>query len=62
MTVLLSYTEVAKALNLTPSSVKRLCAEGRIPSIRLSERLIRIPKDSLERFIASRENREVKKC
>lgn len=45
-----SPAEVAEALSVSTSTVLRLIHEGRLPAIRVSERIYRIPVPALDRF------------
>lgn len=40
----LTISEAAKLLGLERHTVGRLCAEGKIPVVRLSRRVLRIPR------------------
>lgn len=44
--------EVAQILNVSPATVLRLIRSGRMPAIRVSERIYRIPIPGFERFQA----------
>ena len=45
--VLHNYEAAARALNVSPRTVRRLVAEGRLPAVRLG-RVVRIPAAALE--------------
>lgn len=44
--------EVGGMLNVSTSTVLRLIHEGRLPALRVSERIYRIPRPAFERFQA----------
>ena len=48
MTELVTAEEVAERLRLRPDTVRRWTREGRIPSIRLSAKVIRFDLDDVE--------------
>lgn len=45
-----SPAEVAEALSVSTSTVLRLIHDGRLPAVRVSERIYRIPLPAFERF------------
>ncbi|GHT99045.1 hypothetical protein FACS1894142_6190 [Spirochaetia bacterium] len=47
-TNLLSYEDAAVRLGVAAITVKRMAADGKIPVIRFSRKLVRIPESSLE--------------
>lgn len=49
---LLSVDEVARRLQVSTHTVKQWIREGRLPVIRPSRRVIRIPEDALETFLS----------
>lgn len=49
---LLTIPEVATILGVSRERCYRLAAEGRIPSVRLSPRRIRVPRAALEAWLA----------
>jgi excisionase family DNA binding protein len=51
MTVYLTVPEVAKMLKVSKSYIYDTIARGQLKTIRLSERRIRIPEESLREFI-----------
>jgi len=52
---LLTKPQTADALGgVSVSYVNYLLASGKLPKIRLSYKVVRIPRDAVERFIASR--------
>lgn len=53
-TSLLSPTEVAIRLGMSAKSVRRLAHSGILPSVRVSERIIRFDPKDVEDFIADR--------
>ena len=53
-TSLLSPAEVAARLGLSAKSVRRLALAGILPSVRLSERIIRFDPADVEAFIDER--------
>jgi excisionase family DNA binding protein len=46
--------DVAKRLGLTPSAVYRMAKEGRLPSIKITERSVRIPAAALDAYLRLR--------
>lgn len=46
----LSPAEVAQILDVSGSTVLRLIHDGRLPAVRVSERIYRIPAPAFERF------------
>ncbi len=46
----LSPADVAEALNVSSATVLRLIHAGKLPAVRISERIYRIPRSSLELF------------
>ena len=48
---LLSVDEVAKRLQISPSMVRQWVREGRLPAIRPSRRVTRIPEEALETLL-----------
>lgn len=51
---LLRPAEVAELLGVSRSEVYKLLSLGRLPHVRLSERVVRVPEDALREFIQSR--------
>ena len=51
---LLTISEVARRLSVTPRTVHRYLAAGKLPRVQLSERAVRIREGDLERFIEAR--------
>lgn len=49
-------SEVAKRLALTPSAVYAMIRRGDIPSIRISERTIRVPAAAFDAYLRARES------
>jgi excisionase family DNA binding protein len=47
-----SPAEIARELGVSPSTVLRLVHAGRLPALRVSERIYRIPAASFERYKA----------
>ena len=45
-----SPAEVARALGISSTTVLRLVHDGRLPALRVSERIYRIPAASFERY------------
>jgi excisionase family DNA binding protein len=45
---LLTYEDAAARIGVSTITVKRLAASGRLPVIRFSHRLVRIPSSALE--------------
>lgn len=50
--VLLTIAEVAQELSVSRTRAYQLAAEGQIPSVRLSERRIRVPRAAFEAWLA----------
>ena len=46
----LSPAEVARVLDISGSTVLRLIHDGKLPAVRVSERIYRIPTPAFERF------------
>ena len=46
----LTPSEVADELSISTSTVRRLIHEGRLPAVRVSERIYRVPVPAFERF------------
>ncbi len=53
MNTLLTPREVAERLAVSPRTVYLWIEQGRLPSVRLSERVTRISEDALDAFVAS---------
>ncbi len=51
---LLRATEVAEILGCSRGEVYRLISLNRIPYVRLSERVVRVPEEALREFIRAR--------
>lgn len=51
----LKVADVAGMLSTSPRQVWRWVYAGELESVRLSERVIRIPREGLERFLVERE-------
>ena len=51
---LLTYPEAAEFLGVKIGTVYSLVSQRRIPHVRLSSRLVRFERKSLERFVAER--------
>ncbi len=49
----LRVSRVAKRLDVSPKYIYQLLSEGRLECVRLGPRQVRIPTDSLERFLKS---------
>lgn len=47
-----SPAEVARELGISPTTVLRLIHAGRLPAIRVSERIYRIPSASYEKYMS----------
>lgn len=45
---MLRVSEVAKRLGISPAYVRTMCADGRLPSVRLGKAQIRVPAEALE--------------
>lgn len=52
---LLTVGEVADKLQMTPDGVYKLIQRGKLESVRISERKIRVPAESFERYYADLE-------
>ena len=52
--LLLKPAEVAAMLGISRSSTYELIAAGAIPAVRLSEKIIRVPRASLNDWIAAK--------
>jgi excisionase family DNA binding protein len=52
--ILLDVAQTAKVLSLGKDKVYDLIASGKLPSIRLGERCVRVPRHLLEQWIESR--------
>jgi excisionase family DNA binding protein len=50
--VLLRIPDVAAKLSVSRSEVYRLIALGRLPAVRLSERVLRVPAEAIEALVA----------
>ncbi|MGH2445906.1 MAG: helix-turn-helix domain-containing protein [Candidatus Limnocylindria bacterium] len=48
----LSPGEVATELGISSTTVMKLIHDGRLPAVRVSERIYRIPEPAFERFVA----------
>jgi excisionase family DNA binding protein len=53
-TRLLTVREVAERLSVTPRTVHRYLADGKLPRVQLSERAVRIRETDLQAFIEER--------
>ncbi len=51
--MLLTPRQVAARLNVSPRTVYKWLDEGRLPAVRLSERVTRVPEDAVETLIES---------
>ena len=51
---LLRVPTVARMLNISPAQAWRLVWSGDIPSVRLSEKVVRVPADQLEAWLESK--------
>ncbi len=51
MEKLLTVEEVSKLLSMSKISVRRLYYNGRIPAIKISERIVRFKKVDIDNFI-----------
>lgn len=58
-TALLSPAQVATRLGLSTKAVRRLATAGKLPAVRLSERVIRFEPEDVEAFIASKRTEPV---
>ena len=58
MSRLLKIAEVSMLTALSPSTVRRLIADGRLASVRLTPRTVRIPEDTVRALMAGAKNRE----
>jgi len=54
--VLMKVPQVAERLNISLAQCWRLIANGTIPSVRLSERVVRIDEDELEAWLTSKKS------
>jgi len=54
MTTLLTDSETAEILRLTPRQVARLARRGELPSVELTGKEIRFDPDDIRRFVESR--------
>jgi excisionase family DNA binding protein len=52
---LLTRREVAEALGVSVQTVARLIRRGELETVRVGERFIRIPAESLERYLQAHE-------
>ena len=52
MSRLLKITEVSMLTGLSPSTVRRLIAAGRLASVRPTPRTIRVPEDAVQALMA----------
>jgi excisionase family DNA binding protein len=52
---LMTLGEVAEKLQMTPDGVYKLIQRGKLESVRISERKIRVPAESFERYYAQLE-------
>ena len=50
---LMSPKEVARVLGCSPRTVFRLLEQGRLPRLRFSPKMVRIPRGDVDRLIAS---------
>lgn len=55
--ILLSLEEARRALGLGRSTFQKLLKEGHLPVVRLSERVVRVPREALDEFILAREGK-----
>ncbi|HLA16469.1 MAG TPA: helix-turn-helix domain-containing protein [Candidatus Limnocylindrales bacterium] len=53
----LTPAEVADRLRVSTTTVLRWIHEGRLPAIRVSDRVVRVPVGSFERFVAAAPSR-----
>ena len=51
---LLTIDAVANRLGISSVTVRRLIADGRLPSVRPSVRAVRVPEDAVERIITGK--------
>ena len=51
----LSVNQVADELGVCPKTVYRYIKDGKIKAVRLSERCIRVPPESIEAFVSDKE-------
>ncbi len=54
MSILLTPKQVAERLAVWPRTIYAWIAEGRLPHVRLSERVTRVPEEAVEALIAAR--------
>ena len=54
MKTLMSATDVAAHVGIKPSTVKRWARQGRIPSMRLTDRVVRFDPEAVEKALAKR--------
>lgn len=54
---LLKVSEAAKLLSISRSKAYELVASGQLPVIHLGPRCVRVPMESLDRWLAEREGR-----
>jgi excisionase family DNA binding protein len=55
MPTLLTTTEAAATLRMTPANLRKLARAGLVPCVRINARCIRFSEASLERWIKGRE-------
>jgi len=48
----MSIEQAAKYLRVGRNTMQRLVAENKVPSVRMGPRLIRIPVDALDKYLA----------
>jgi len=49
-----TYEHAAARLQVSPRTVMRICKSGKLPYIRVTDRLIRIDDADIDRYLASR--------
>lgn len=55
---LLKVTEVSMLTGLSPSTVRRLIADGRLASVRPTPRTVRVPEDAVQALMAGAKGTE----
>lgn len=52
----MTYDEVGKKLNLKKQTIRKYVREGKIKSIKLSSKVVRITQDALDTYLKQFEN------